>query len=204
MSGPSIILDPIPMFNTLSSLDLATTHLETLLMRMSNVLQDLAEITFAHGFSDLLKKAQTNINHFGHAVVAATNEVNIAFSEVVNLLIGKFIMLDQRASYNATPYEDAHIKLNPADRAEINPAKMKEILDDMTDKIIELGEFVFRYQRYYDETAKFWVGKSADQTRKSFHTRVMPKFADLLDVLRRIHEDGIKWIDESVMWEATL
>lgn len=58
----SIILDPKQMFDTLNELETATNHIVKSLDDLAQQLQEVATLTYAQGFGELIKKAERDIN----------------------------------------------------------------------------------------------------------------------------------------------
>ena len=54
------------------------------------------------------------------------------------------------------------------------------------------------------QTSNFWVGESAEKTRSSFESRIVPRFEDMLDVLNKIVQLGFGWIEDAVKFESSL
>ena len=60
---------------------------------------------------------------------------------------------------------------------------------------VELGE-IQSMRDIYRQTSNFWVGESAEKTRGSFESRIVPKFEDMLDVLNKPLQSTFVVIDE--------
>ena len=204
MSGGSIILEPKQMFQTLSEMEKATQDLMKLIHEISSVLEAVSILTFAVGFGELIKAAEAAINQVGNAVVAANNAFNNACKDVVNQLVDKFASEGAKSDYGAPPFVEISIKINVADRAQIYPPAMRALFDDHQQKNQQLGQKTNDMRDIYRQTANFWVGESADKTRSSFESRIVPRFEDLLDVLKKIVELGFSWIEDAVKFEASL
>ena len=204
MSGPNIILEPKLMFHTLQEMEKETKDILKSIHALAHVLQSVSGLTYAIGFGDLIKQAEKDFNHFGSAMVAATNAVNIACSEVVNQLVAKFASQGAKSSYDAPLYEEVDITTHIADLVAIYPPVMKKHFDDLFQKIYHFGNLFAHMEQTFGKTKNFWIGASADKIRSNFMTRIDPKFGELLQVLYQIHNHGMEWIDEAVKFEASL
>ena len=204
MSGGSIILEPKQMFQTLSEMEKATQDLLKLIHEVSVVLEAASILTFAVGFGALIKAAEAAINQVGNAVVAANNAFNNACKDVVNQLVEKFASEGAKSDYGSPAYIEITIKINVADRAQIYPAAIRALMDDHQQKNQQIGHKTNDMRDIYRQTSNFWVGESADKTRSSFESRIVPRFEDLLDVLQKIVSLGFEWIEDAVKFEASL
>lgn len=205
MSGPSIILDPQKMFNSLQELEKHTKDVISKLHDIGESFQQVAHVTYAIGFGELIKKAEADINQAGGGVVAANNAVNTACKDVVNELVNKFASQGAKSDYNSPPFEHIHIKVNPADRAAIYPQTMRTHFDDLF--FTKFGALAVASTSLYTDmldTKHFWLGTSADRMRHKFKTKVWPEFTGLEDVLKQIYNHGVNWIEETIKFEASL
>jgi hypothetical protein len=91
-----------------------------------------------------------------------------------------------------------------ADRAQIHPSVMRVLFDDNQQKNSQMSNKTNDMRDIYRQTSNFWVGESADKTRQSFESRIVPKFEELLDVLNKIVQLGFDWIEDAVKFEASL
>jgi hypothetical protein len=203
--GPSIILDPQKMFNTLQELERHTKGFIREIHEISECLQQVSHLTYAIGFGVLIKQAEADINQVGNAVVAANNTVNTACKDVVNELVKKFATQGAKSDYSSPPFEHIHLKVNPADRAAIYPQTMVSIfMDFYGNKILEYEAAAGLVILNVYETQNFWIGISADKMRNTFLTKVTPEFENLSIVLKKICKHGMEWIDETMNFEASL
>ena len=204
MSGGSIILEPKQMFQTLQEMEKATQDIIKLIQEISQVLEAASILTFAIGFGELIKAAEAAINQVGNAVVAANNAFNSACKDVVNQLVDKFASEGAKSDYSSPNFVEITIKINVADRAQIYPPQIRAQFDDNQQKNQQLGNKTNDMRDIYRQTSNFWVGESADKTRSSFESRIVPRFEDLLDVLQKIVSLGFDWIEDAVKFEASL
>lgn len=204
MSGPNIILEPKLMFKSLQELEKETKDLVTSVHFIGQALFQVSTITYAIGFGELMKQAEKNINQFGSVVVAATNAVNVACSEVVYELVQKFAPQGAKERYEVTPYEAIDITTLVPDRVAIYPPLMKQHLEDLFNKIFNFGTLFSKMEKTFGDTRNFWVGQSADRVRSNFMTKVDPKFSELVKVLYEIHSHCVEWVDETIKYEASL
>src|SRR5438270_13937292 len=114
MTGPNIILEPEAMFIFLEAFEGDVKVFGNSLNELAQSLQEAAHLTYAIDFGTLIKKAETEINQVGNAVVAAINAVNIACKDVVNQMVDKFASEGAKSSYNAPPFQTIHLKINTA------------------------------------------------------------------------------------------
>lgn len=201
----SIILEPHFMYQTLDELQNETKSLLNKLKEVGELLQIVARMTYAIGFNDLMKDAETQINGAGHAFVAANNVVDGACREVVKKLVQKFASeAGVRDSYAIEFFQEISIQTNFPERVQINPHYMSNIFDSYGQKIIELSAVGYDMQSLYARTHYFWQGTAADRTREAFETSVMPVFEKLMDTLYKIYGKGRDWVDEAIKMEASL
>jgi len=192
------------MFQTLSEMEKATQDLMKLIQTVSAVLEAASILTFAVGFGALIKAAEAAINQVGNAVVAANNAFNTACKEVVNQLVDKFASEGAKSDYGAPPFVEITIKINVADRAQIYPPAIRALMDDNKQKNGQISNKTNDMRDIYRQTANFWVGESAEKTRSSFESRIVPRFEDMLDVLNKIVQLGFGWIEDAVKFESSL
>ncbi len=204
MSGGSIILEPKQMFQTLSEMEKATQDLLKLIQDVSAVLEAVSILTFAFGLGELIKMAEQAINQVGNAVVAANNAFNTACKDVVNQLVDKFASEGAKSDYGSPAFIEITIKINVADRAQIYPQAMRALFDDNKQKNGQVGNKTNDMRDIYRQTSNFWVGESAEKTRSSFESRIVPRFEDMLDVLNKIVELGFGWVEDAVKFESSL
>jgi hypothetical protein len=205
MSGPSIILDPQKMFKSLAFLEEDTKQFVTRIHNFGQKLQQVAHLTYAIGFGELIKQAEAEVNQVGNAVVAANNTVNRACKDVVNELVGKFAAQGVKSDYTAPPFEHIHLKVNPADHAAIYPESMRKIIDDLVSDAIPAMQGAFsRLLEDVLRTKEFWVGTSADRMRQTFQKKVEPEFVVLDKTALNIAEHCYKWIIEALNFEDSL
>jgi hypothetical protein len=204
MSGSSIILEPRQMFQTLQDMEKATQDILKLIQDITQVLEAVSILTFAVGFGELIKAAEAAINQVGNAVVAANNAFNSACRDVVNQLVEKFAPEGAKADYGSPPFVEISIRINVADRAQIFPPAMRALFDDHQQKNTEMSNKTNDMRDIYRQTTNFWIGSSADKTRSSFESKIVPQFEDMLDVLKKIVELGLSWVEDAVKFEASL
>ena len=204
MSGGSIILEPKQMFQTLQDMEKATQDLLKLIQDITSVLEAVSVLTFAVGFGELIKAAEAAINQVGNAVVAANNAFNSACRDVVNQLVDKFASEGAKSDYGSPPFVEISIKINVADRAQIYPPAMRALFDDHQQKNQQIGNKTNDMRDIYRSTSNFWIGSSADKTRSSFESKIVPQFEDLLSVLQQIVSLGLDWVEDAVKFEASL
>ena len=167
-------------------------------------MQQASTLTFAVGFADLIKQAEGQINQTGSAVVAANNAFNSACKDVVNQLIEKFATEGAKSDYGSPPFAEISISTNNPDRAQIYPPQIQAQMDDHQQKNGELSNLFKSMSDTYRQTTNFWVGESADKTRESFVSRVIPQFEELIQTLNKIVEAGKEWVNDAVKFEASL
>jgi hypothetical protein len=204
MSGGSIILEPKQMFQTLNEMEKATQDVLKLIQEVSQVLEAASILTFAIGFGELIQAAVAEINQVGNAVVAANNAFNSACKDVVNQLVDKFASEGAKSDYGSPPFVEITVKINVADRAQIFPPAIRALMDEHKQKNTQMSNKTNDMRDIYRQTQNFWVGESADKTRSSFESRVVPKFEDMLSVLGKIVELGLSWVEDAVKFEASL
>lgn len=204
MNGPNIILEPKLMFKSLQELEKETKDLVIAVHFIGHALVAVSGITYAIGFGELMKQAEKNINQFGSAVVAATNAVNVACSEVVYQLVEKFAPQGAKERYEVTPYRAIDITTLVPDRVAIYPPLMKQHLEDLFNKIFNFGTLFSKMEHTFANTKNFWVGESADRVRSNFMTKLDPKFSELVKVLYEIHSHCLEWIEQTIKFEASL
>jgi uncharacterized protein YukE len=204
MSGGSIILEPKQMFQTLNEMEKATQDVLKLIQEVSQVLEAASILTFAIGFGELIQAAVAEINQVGNAVVAANNAFNSACKDVVNQLVDKFASEGAKSDYGSPPFVEITVKINVADRAQIFPPAIRALMDEHKQKNTQMSNKTNDMRDIYRQTQNFWVGESADKTRSSFESRVVPKFEDMLQVLGKIVELGLSWVEDAVKFEASL
>lgn len=204
MSDHNIILEPKLMFQTLHDLQIQTAHTIVTLYGVESVLQKASNLTYAIGFADLIKQAEKDINHFGHAVVAANNAVNAACSGVVNQLVEKFAPEGAKSSYEAPPYKEIHLKTNPPTRVAVYVGGVLELMEEERKRAATFWQAAQSLTQLYENTRKFWIGTSADNTRRAFKNKVEPQVIELKDVLHQIYLKGEAWIQDAVAYEASL
>lgn len=200
----SIILEPKLMFHSLQELEKQTKDIITSVHFIGHALISVSGVTYASGFGELMKQAEKDINQFGSAVVAATNAVNTACSEVVYELAEKFAPQGAKERYEVTPYRGVNITFYKPDRVAIYPPLMKQHLEDLFNKIFNFGTLFTKMEQTFAKTKNFWVGESADRVRSNFMTKVDPKFTELVQVLYQIHNHCLDWIDQTIKFEASL
>lgn len=200
----SIILEPKDMFNMLSNMETSTKDVLKKLGEIVDTLLQASTITFAVGFADLIKQAEGQINQTGSAVVAANNAFNTACKDVVNQLIDKFATEGAKSDYGSPPFAEVSIATNTPDRAQIYPPQIQAQMDDHQQKNGELLKLFDAMRELYRQTQNFWVGESADKTRGSFESRVVPEFDQLIQTLNKIVEAGKAWVEDAVKFEASL
>ena len=204
MSGGSIILEPKQMFQTLQDMEKATQDLLKLIQDITSVLEAVSVLTFAIGFGELIQAAEAAINQVGNAVVAANNAFNSACRDVVNQLVDKFASEGAKSDYGSPPFVEISIKINVADRAQIYPPAMRALFDDHQQKNTQISNKTNDMRDIYRQTSNFWIGSSADKTRSSFESKIVPQFEDMLDVLKKIVELGLSWVEDAVKFESSL
>lgn len=204
MSGPNIILEPKLMFQTLQELENETKNILKAMDAMASVLQSVTGLTYAIGFSELIIKAEKDINNFGSMLVAAINAVNVNCSTVVNQLVTKFAPQGAKSSYNAPAFKQIYLTTHVADRVAIHPPTMKNLFGDLFQKIYHFQALFGQVEKTFTKTKDFWVGTAADKVRNTFMTKLDPQFSDLLEVLYKIHNNGMDWIEETIKFEASL
>jgi len=204
MSGSSIILEPKQMFQTLQDMEKATQDILKLIQDVSAVLEAVSVLTFAFGFGQLIKLAEQAINQVGNAVVAANNAFNSACRDVVNQLVDKFASEGAKSDYGSPPFVEISIKINVADRAQIYPPAMRALFDDHQQKNQQIGNKTNDMRDIYRSTSNFWIGSSADKTRSSFESKIVPEFENLKSTLDQIVSKGLEWIEDAVKFEASL
>ena len=204
MSGGSIILEPKQMFQTLQDMEKATQDLLKLIQDITSVLEAVSILTFAIGFGELIQAAEAAINQVGNAVVAANNAFNSACRDVVNQLVDKFASEGAKSDYGSPPFVEISIKINVADRAQIYPPAMRALFDDHQQKNTQISNKTNDMRDIYRQTSNFWIGSSADKTRSSFESKIVPQFEDMLDVLKKIVELGLSWVEDAVKFESSL
>ena len=204
MSGGSIILEPKQMFQTLQDMEKATQDLLKLIQDITSVLEAVSILTFAIGFGELIQAAEAAINQVGNAVVAANNAFNSACRDVVNQLVDKFASEGAKSDYGSPPFVEISIKINLADRAQIYPPAMRALFDDHQQKNTQMGNKTNDMRDIYRQTSNFWIGSSADKTRSSFESKIVPQFEDMLDVLKKIVELGLSWVEDAIKFESSL
>jgi hypothetical protein len=204
MSGGSIILEPKQMFQTLNEMEKATQDVLKLIQEVSQVLEAASILTFAIGFGELIQAAVAEINQVGNAVVAANNAFNSACKDVVNQLVDKFASEGAKSDYGSPPFVEITVRINVADRAQIFPPAIRALMDEHKQKNTQMANKTNDMRDIYRQTQNFWVGESADKTRSSFESRVVPKFEDMLQVLQKIVELGLSWVEDAVKFEASL
>ena len=200
----SIILEPKDMFNTLSGMEQLTKDIVAKLADITQVLQQSSTITFAVGFADLIKQAEGQINQVGSATVASNNALNSACKDVVNQLVEKFSPEGAKSDYGSPPWIEISIKVNTPDRAQIYPPQIQSNMDQNQQTNNQLATRSNDMREIFSSTKNFWVGESADKTRSSFESRVVPQFEDMLSVLGKIVELGFSWVEDAVKFEASL
>lgn len=205
MTGPSIILDPQKMFQTLQTLENHTRDFIVALYKFGDGLQNVAQLTYAIGFGELIKKAETDLNQLGFGAVAATNAVFTACKDVVNELVNQFASQGAKSDYSSPAIKDMHIKVNPAHRAAIYPQSMRDHFDQLQTVRLRAFERTFNYLASdISSTSEFWVGTSADRFRDNYGKKLYPQYHQLRQEAKKIIEHGFHWIDESVKFEASL
>ena len=204
MSGSSIILEPKQMFQTLQDMEKATQDILKLIQDVSAVLEAVSVLTFAFGFGQLIKLAEQAINQVGNAVVAANNAFNSACKDVVNQLVDKFANEGAKSDYSSPPFVEVTIKINTADRAQIEPSQMRNSFDNHQQKNTQVANKSNDMRDIYRQTSNFWVGESADKTRSSFESKIVPEFENLKSTLDQIVSKGLEWIEDAVKFEASL
>jgi hypothetical protein len=204
MAGGSIILEPKQMFQTLQDMEKATQDLLKLIQEVAEILEAVSVLTFAIGFGELIKMAEQAINQVGNAVVAANNAFNSACRDVVNQLVQKFAPEGAKSDYSSPPFVEITIKINVADRAQIEPSQMRSSFDQNQQKNTQVANKSNDMRDIYRQTSSFWIGESADKTRSSFESKIVPEFENLKSVLDNIVSKGIEWIEDAVKFEASL
>lgn len=204
MSGPSIIVEPRKMFFTLHELQQQTSYMNILIHDLASILQKVSSLTYAIGFGELMKKAELELNRGGSGMVAATNAINTACKEVINLMVAKFASEGAKSDYTAPKFTDVHIKINTADRVAIYPSEMLNIFWDLRWKMKEIKRSYNYIVDIYQLSEKFWVGASADRIRKNFDTKVTPHFEAFFEAVFDIYDKGIAWIEEANKFDASL
>jgi hypothetical protein len=204
MAGGSIILEPKDMFNTLSEMEKATQDILKLIQTVQQILEAASALTFAVGFGELIKAAEAAINQVGSAVVAANNAFNSACKDVVNQLVEKFSPEGAKSDYGSPPFVEITIKINTPDRAQIYPPQIQANMDQNKQTNTQLANKSNDMREIYRQTQNFWVGESADKTRNSFETKMVPQFEDLKSALDQIVQKGIEWVEDAVKFEASL
>jgi hypothetical protein len=192
------------MFQSLQELEDETRDIITSLYFIGHTLIDVSAVTYASGWGDLMKQAEKNINEFGNGLVAASNAVFTACSEVVNQLAEKFAPQGARGSYAAKQYRGINITTHTPDKVAIYPPLMKKHLEDLFKQIFDLGLLFAKMEETFMKTKKFWVGESADRSRSNFMTKLDPKFTEMSQVLYQIQRNGIEWVEETIKYEASL
>ena len=84
MTEKTMIVDPHGMFKGLAQVEANTKDFIAKIHNLAEGLQFLAYITYATGFNKLMKKAETEINQVGTAVVTANNNLNTTCKDQVN------------------------------------------------------------------------------------------------------------------------
>lgn len=204
MAPYNIILEPKQMFKTLHDLQVQTAHTIVTMYGVESVLQKASDLTYAIGFGELIKQAERDINHFGHAVVAANNAVNSACSAVVNQLVEKFAPEGAKSSYEAPPYKEIHLKTNPPTRVAIYVTGVLQLMEEERWRSTRFWDSAEKLSELYENTNKFWIGTSAENTRAAFKNKVEPQLIELKQVLHEIYLKGQAWIQEVVAYEASL
>jgi uncharacterized protein YukE len=204
MSGGSIILEPRAMFQTLQDMEKATQDILKLIQEVTEILEAVSVLTFAFGFGQLIKLAEQAINQVGNAVVAANNAFNSACRDVVNQLVEKFAPEGAKADYGSPAFIEITIKIQVADRAQILPSVMRSHFDQNQQKNTQVQHKTSDMRDIYRNTSNFWIGSSADKTRSSFESKIVPQFEDLLHVLQQIVSLGLDWVEDAVKFEASL
>lgn len=204
MSTQSIIVEPKQMFNSLQELQHLTTHMIVVMYGLESTLQSLATMTYAVGFGDLMKKAETSINQIGTAVVATNNAFNNACKDVVNQLVDKFAAEGAKSDYSAPKFGGVKLHVNLAHRAAIYPAQMEKLFEELQSRMNGFGETSASMMQEYSQTKSFWVGTAADRTRDGFFKKVVPHFSEFDKVMFSIHLKCKEWLDEASRFEAAL
>src|SRR6478672_10368065 len=106
--SPSIILHPEEMFKGLAQVETNTKDFIVKIHNLAEGLQFLAQVTFATGFNTLIKKAETEINQVGTAVVTANNILFNTCKVQVNQLVNKFAPEGAKSDYSAPPFTLVH------------------------------------------------------------------------------------------------
>jgi hypothetical protein len=200
----SIILEPKDMFNHLSEMETSTKDVLAKLGDITQVLQGISTQTFAIGMVDLIKQAESQINEAGNATVSANNAFNSACKDVVNQLVEKFAPEGAKSDYGSPPFAEVSISTNTPDRAQIYPQQLNSAADDNQQKNGELMKLFDQMRELYQNTKNFWIGESADKTRNSFESKVVPQYEDLVKTLNQIVETIKQFTEDAVKFEASL
>jgi hypothetical protein len=161
-------------------------------------------MTYAIGFGELMKKAETSINQVGSAVVASNNAFNTACKDVVNQMVDKFAAEGAKSDYSAPQFGGVKISVNLAHRAAIYPAQMQKLFEELQTRLKDYSRTNADMLYEYAETKKFWVGSAADRTRHNFYKKVVPHFMEFDNVMVSIHLKCQEWLDEARKFEASL
>ena len=132
---------------------------------------------------------------------AGTTRINF----VVNELVKKFASQGTKGDYGSPPFEHIHLKINHADRAAIYPQSMRTHFENLLfSKFPPLAMAFVTLNDDIANTKHFWIGTSADRMRHNFDRKVSAEFIRLEDILHKIYDHGIHWIDETIKFEASL
>jgi hypothetical protein len=192
------------MFQTLQDMEKATQDILKLIQEVTAILEAVSILTFAIGFGELIKAAEQALNQVGNAVVAAHNAFNSACRDVVNQLVQKFSPEGAKSDYSSPAFIEITIKINIANRAQIEPSQMRTHFDSHQQKNTQFANKTNDMRDIYRNTSNFWVGHSADKTRSSFESRIVPLFEEMHSTLNKIVEQGVNWIEDAVKFEAAL
>ncbi len=119
-------------------------------------------------------------------------------------MVDKFASEGAKSDYGSPAFIEITIKINVADRAQIHPPQVRAHFDDQQQKNGQLSNKTNDMRDIYRQTSNFWVGESAEKTRGSFESKVVPQFEDMLGVLGKIVQLGFGWVEDAVKFEASL
>jgi hypothetical protein len=205
MSEPRIIFDPEAMFKGLAQVEVNTKDFIAKIHNLAEVLQYLAHVTYATGFNKLIKRAETEINQVGAAVVTANNSLNTTCKDVANQLVKKFAPQGAKSDYSAPAFAPVHFKVNHEDKVKIEFKTISDALNDlMQTKIKEVADAFYLVEAWIRTTEIFWQGTSADRFRHAFQSKVIPEYNKLLEVLNLIIRNCGEWLDLTIKIEAAL
>jgi len=204
MSEPNIILDPKLMFILLGNLQEYTKDLIRRIQFVFEDLQEVANFTYAIGFGELVKKAETEINQVATGVVTANNTIFNACKDVVNELVNKFAPQGAKSDYSAPQFTPVQLKVNPDDQVTIYPQHMRDVFSIFHRETESIGASYYYVQAEVADTKKFWVGTSADKFRQTFDTKIGHEHVQLNSALINIYVKGNDWIEKTIQFEKNL